>query len=285
LYREAVRKAKPRARAWIGRALGRLGVLAAVLYLLVLVALWFLQERLIFHPTPLPADHRFAFGSDVTEVRIEVPGATLSALHLRTPSPKAIVLYLHGNAGNLEMWFSRVGDWRTAGVDLFMIDYRGYGKSTGVVTNEDQLRADARAAWDLVASQYADVPKVIVGRSLGTALAAGLAAQVQPDLTVLISPYRSMTAMADLQFPWIPSAVLRYPLDTERDVAAIEGPVLVLHGIDDELIPIAQGEAVAKAAKRGELVQLEGVGHNDVQESPAYWGALGGALDRLAPGR
>lgn len=276
-----MRKAKPRGRAWIGRALVRFGLLAAVTYFVVLVAVWFLQERLIFHPTTLPADHRFDFGADVGEVRIEVPGATLHALHLRNPEPKALVVYLHGNAGNLETWFSRAGEWREAGVDLFMIDYRGFGKSTGVVTSEAQLRADARAAWDHVAHEYDGVPKVILGRSLGTALAAGLAAQVQPDLTVLVSPYTSMTAMAELQFPWVPSAVLRYPLDTIHDVGAIEGPVLVLHGVDDELIPIAQGEAVAKAAKRGEMVRLDGVGHNDVHGTPAYGRALGEALARL----
>lgn len=259
----------------------RIALVAAVFYFLVLVAIYFLQERLLFHPTKRAADHRYAFGDDVTEVAIEVPGAKLSALHLRNRSPRLLVLYLHGNAGDLETWFTRVEQWRGMDADVLMLDYRGYGKSTGVITSEAQLRADVRAAWDSVVGQYEGVPKVIVGRSLGTALAAGLAAQVQPDLTVLVSPYSSMSAMAALQFPWVPGAVLRYPLDTVHDVAKIDGPVLVLHGAQDDLIPIAQGEAVAAAAKRGEMVAIEGAGHNDVHSPGAYAEALGRAIAQL----
>ncbi|MBX7081682.1 MAG: lysophospholipase [Nannocystaceae bacterium] len=264
----------PRTR-WLVRIL----VIAVALWLALVGAVWCGQERLLFQPTVLPASHRFAFGDDVHELELAVPGATLSALHLQRPGAHGVVVFLHGNGGNLEGWFANVDFWRRAGWDLFMIDYRGYGKSTGAIDSEAQLRADVRAAWDAVAPQYQGRPRVVYGRSLGTALAAGLAADVQPELTVLVSPYRSMVALAGELYPWVPSFVARYPLRTELDVPRIDGGVLVVHGEADALIPVAHGEAVAALARHGTLVRLPGVGHNDVHESAAYRDAVLAALD------
>ena len=94
------------------------------------------------------------------------------ALHLRLPAPKGVVFFLHGNGGSLESWFINPEFYRRANYDLFMIDYRGYGKSTGQIESEAQLRADVRAAWATVAPQYAGRKVVFYGRSLGTGLAA-----------------------------------------------------------------------------------------------------------------
>jgi len=243
-----------------------------------LVLAWALQEKLLFHPEPLPADHTFDLGADVHEVTIDVPGARLSALHLRRPAPDAVVFYLHGNAGNLHNWFVHADQYRTANVDLFMIDFRGYGKSTGSIDDEAQLHADVRAAWDSIDAQYAGVPRVIVGRSLGTAIAARLASDVEPEMTVLISPYRSIVAMADMQFPWVPSFVLRYPLRTEDDIVEIEGRVMIIHGERDSLIPIAQAEALVARKPDAELVRLPDADHNDLQDFPLYWESLGKAI-------
>lgn len=256
--------------------------LPVAIYATLLGAVYCGQGRLIFHPTPLAADHRFALGDDVHEVTIDVPGAQLSALHLKLPAPHGVVVFLHGNAGNLDSWFTNTAAWRKANWDLFMIDYRGFGKSTGTIQSEAQLRADVRAAWDYIAPQYDGKPRVIYGRSLGTALAAGLAADVEPDLTVLVSPYRSMVALGAEHYPWVPAILSRYPLRTEDDAARITGPLLILHGDADTLIPIAHAEAIHARAPQSELVRLPGAGHDDVHEHPAYRTALLGALSSAA---
>ncbi|MBL8944461.1 MAG: alpha/beta fold hydrolase [Myxococcales bacterium] len=240
------------------------------LYTLALTAIWALQERLLFHPEVLPADHDFAFGADVHEVAIDVPGARLVALHLRNPDPAGVVFYLHGNGGSLEGWFANAEVYRRINFDLFMVDYRGYGKSTGAIEDEAQLRGDVRAAWDTIAAQYAGRRRVIVGRSLGTALAAGLAAEAAPEQTILVSPYQSMLEMADLQFPWVPHLLLRYPLRTQDDAARVHGPLMILHGERDGLIPIAQAEAIAAGRPGTELVRVSEAGHDDIHEFPAY---------------
>ena len=192
----------------------------AALYGVVIGVLWRGQERLLFLPQVLPAEHRFERGADVHETWVDVPGARLHALHLRQPdvnAAKGVVFFLHGNAGSLQSWFVNLDGYRRRGWDLFIIDYRGYGKSSGRIQSQAQLQADVRAAWDRIAPAYAGCKRVIYGRSLGT----GLAAQVEPDLTVLVSPYTSVVALAQEHYPWVPAAVLRYPLRTDAALAAV----------------------------------------------------------------
>ncbi|TDP73988.1 alpha/beta hydrolase [Roseateles toxinivorans] len=232
--------------------------------------LYLRQEQLLFQPDVLPADHRFALGDDVHELSLNVPGARLSALHLKLPRPKGVVFFLHGNAGSLQNWFVNIDFYRRANYDLFMLDYRGYGKSTGRIDSEAQLRADVRMAWEQVAPQYTGLPRVIYGRSLGTGLAAGLAAEVGPELTVLVSPYSSMQALMREHFPLVPSALLRYPLDTGLAAAQIARPLLLVHGTRDPLIAPAHSVALRAQAPAARLVYIEGAAHNDVHQFDSY---------------
>ncbi|MCB1916205.1 MAG: alpha/beta fold hydrolase [Rhodocyclaceae bacterium] len=264
---------------WMERngAAMRIAAIAAVVAMGVcataLGAVYWRQEALLFEPTVLPPDHTFAI-ADTREVRVEVDGATLSALHLRLPNPKGVIFFLHGNGGNLASWFTNPAFYRSVNYDLFMIDYRGYGKSTGRVESEAQLRADVRRAWDWVAPHYAGKSNVIYGRSLGSALAGGLAAEVQPALTILVSPYCSMAELARLHYPLIPTWLLRYPLSTCRDVARVRSALLLLHGEQDLLIPITQSEQIQVRAPQAELVRIVGAGHNDVHRFDAYTESL-----------
>ena len=202
-----------------------LSLAALLLYAGVLALLWWKQERLMFYPVPLPADYPLATAPDVHEVTVPVDGARLSVLHLRLPQPRGVVFFLHGNAGNLAGWFSDLDFYRQANYDLVMPDYRGFGKSTGHIALPAQLRRDVRAAWDTVANRYAGRKVVLYGRSLGTALAAELAADLAaagrpPALTVLVSPYTSMRDLTAEFYPWVPSFLVRYPLDTAAHIGA-----------------------------------------------------------------
>lgn len=267
-------------RRWL-RTLAPWAAALGALYLAAIAALWWDQEGLLFYPEPLPADHHFDFGSDVHETWVEVPGARINALHLRLPSPDGVVLFLHGNAGNLETWFTAASAFRQANFDLFMPDYRGFGKSTGRIDGQVQLEADVRAAWDAIASTYQGKRRVIYGRSLGTGLAALLAAQVQPDLTVLVSPYQSVAALAAEYYPWVPGAVLRYPLRTDQALAQVRTPVLMFHGDRDDLIPLAHSERLRELIPNATLLRVAGAGHDDVHQFPAYLDALRAALIHL----
>jgi len=256
----------------LGILLAAAGVVAALLALV-----YWRQEALLFQPERLPADYAFAL-PQVEEVSIAVDGASLSGLHLQLPQPKGLVFYLHGNAGSLASWFVDTDFYRQANFDLFMFDYRGYGKSTGSIRSEAQLRADVRAAWRRIAPRYRGLRKVILGRSLGTALAAGLAAEVRPDLAILVSAYWSMDEMRRLHYPYLPAWLLRYPLKTSEDVARIDGRVLLVHGELDDLIPPRHSALLQKRARDARVQLISGAGHNDLQDSDAYRKVIAAAL-------
>jgi pimeloyl-ACP methyl ester carboxylesterase len=255
--------------------------LAVLLYAVVLALLWWGQERLLFLPTTLAADHRYVLERDVHERTVDVPGAQLHALHLKLPAPRGVVFFLHGNAGNLESWFVDLEFFRRANFDLFMIDYRGYGKSSGRIESETQLHADVLAAWAAVAPEYAGRKRVLFGRSLGTGPAVQLALQAKPELTNLASPYASMRALAAEVYPWVPSALLRYPLATDALVARLDTPLLLVHGERDDLIPPHHAEALQRAQPKARLHIVAGAGHNDLQVFDEYLAVLRAALDAL----
>lgn len=259
---------------------------ALALYGLAIAWLWLRQENLLFFPEPLPAGYRLAVEPDVHELSIPVPGAQLSVLQLRRPDPKGVVFFLHGNAGNLAGWFTDTALYREANFDLVMMDYRGYGKSTGRIESEAQLRADVQAVWQAVAPRYAGRKLVVLGRSLGTALAADLAAQLgaagrPPELTILVSPYGSMRELSEEFYPWVPAAILRYPLDTARHALQIRGPVFLVHAARDELIGAHHPQRLQQLLPRARLQLIAGAGHNTIQEFPAYRQAMLRELDQL----
>jgi pimeloyl-ACP methyl ester carboxylesterase len=246
----------------------------AGLYFGILVLLYWQQERLLFLPTRLPAEHRFTVPG-VVERTVPVDGATLSALHFRQPDAKGVVFFLHGNGGSLQEWLTSTDFYRRTQFDLFIIDYRGYGKSTGRIESEAQLHADVRAAWDLIAPEYAGRKHVIYGRSLGTGLATNLATEVKADLLVLVSPYSSLRDAARDHYPWVPGAVLRYPMRTDQWLPKVTMPVLIMHGDRDSVIGIEHAERLAALKPEAQFVRLKDVAHNDVQMAREY-------LDRLA---
>jgi uncharacterized protein len=262
---------------WLRRLL--YAAFALVLVWAALVGLlWWQQERLLFMPSKLPQEHRFNFGADVHEVWVEVPGARLNALQLRNPQPRGLVFFLHGNAGSLQSWFAGVDFYRQQGFDLFMIDYRGYGKSSGRIQSQAQLEADVRATWQHIAAQYTGLRRVIAGRSLGTGLAAQLSAEVQPEVTLLISPYQSMQALAQEHYAWVPGWVLRYPLRTDVSLPQVKSSVVMVHGKADTLIGPHHSQQLLQALPSARLVEIDSAGHNDLQDFDAYFAALSKAI-------
>jgi pimeloyl-ACP methyl ester carboxylesterase len=176
------------------------------------------------------------------------------------------VLFFHGNAGNMSR---RVLDAQllvAEGFDVLMFDYRGYGQSTGRPTEEGTYR-DSRAALAALRGRAGVAPERVfyLGESLGAAIALALALEERPTGLVMRSPFTNILDMARLVYPMIPEILVPDAYPSIRRVHALGCPLLVLHGDCDQLIPLAQGQAVfaaARAPKRLEV--LPGVGHNDI---------------------
>jgi len=249
-----------------------------LLYAGVLGLLALKQESLLFYPVKLPAD--FVFNKpDVIERHIEVPGAELSALHFRQANARGLIFFLHGNAGNLDLWLPDTALYRKAGFDVFMIDYRGFGKSTGHIQNEAQLHADVLAAWNSVAGEYAGRPVVLYGRSLGSGLAARLATEVRADQLILVSPYASFLRLGHDHFPWAPSFVTRYTIRTDQWLPKVRMPILMIEGGLDKLVAPDHAIFLQTLRPDAELVMIDAAGHNDIHTFPAYTQTM---LEKLA---
>ena len=257
-----------------------LGGLAALGYALLLAALYFGQESLIFPGTPLPADYRFAFDAPFEELRVPVPGGSLDALLFKQPNPRGLVFYLHGNRGNLSTWTTGLELYQRANVDFFVFDYRGYGRSVGKNIDEAQLDADVRAAWNAIAPRYAGKPIAVIGRSLGSGLAVRLAREVNPALLVLVSPYASLVTEGQRRYPFVPGWLMKYPLRSEETIGDVKSPVLLVHGVRDNTIPFSESEVLKLRARSPvELLLIEDAGHGDIHRHPVYQATV---ADRLA---
>jgi pimeloyl-ACP methyl ester carboxylesterase len=228
------------------------------------------QEALLFHGTPLP--EQVQSPPNVEDRYIDVPGARLHGwLYHRPGGNKGLVMYLHGNAGNVATWLTQTGFWDEAGFDVFVLDYRGFGRSTGEISSEAQLHDDVLRAWQVVSPPYAGKRVVILGRSIGTGPAAHLSTAVASDLLVLVSPYASMQRMASEMYSWVPGFALKYPLHTDLDLPHTQASAtLIFHGDMDALIPIAHGRDLQKLCPSARFVTVPGAGHNDIQNFTLY---------------
>lgn len=264
-----------------------LSATVALAWGVTLGAVYLRQEGLLFHPEPLAQDTPLARGRPgdpqwVEEVRIPVPGAELHALHVRLPAPRGLVFFLHGNAGNVATWSSNLAYYQRVNYDLLLLDYRGFGKSSGHIDSEAQLHADVRAAWDSIAPAYAGRPVVVYGRSLGTGLAVHLAREVAPALLVLVSPYASVLELARRDYPIVPDWVLKYPLASDAAIGGVASPILIAHGGADALIPAEHAHRLASLSRAPtQLLEVPGAGHDDIHRFPAYLDGLAARLAEL----
>ncbi len=251
----------------------------AFAYIVSMVLLYFLQDRLIFPAEPLPQNHQFEFDAPFTEISFPVEGAMLNALHFKQKNPKGLIFFLHGNAGNLVDWATDLHFYQQANYDLFIFDYRGYGKSTGKLASQQQAIKDTQIAWDFIAPQYHNKPIVIYGRSIGSALATQLAQKVKPALLVLVSPFSSLIDMAKKRYPIAPTWLLRFPFETNKAIKNVSSPIVLIHGDKDDFIPIDHSYKLQKLTQQpSQLITISGAGHSDIHEFDEYIKGLANAL-------
>ena len=259
----------------IKKTFSLLALLTILAYLTAMAALYVFQDKLIFPAEPLPKDYQFSFDMPFTEINLPVDGAVLNALHFKQENSRGVIFFLHGNSGNLVDWVTDLEFYRRENYDLFIFDYRGYGKSTGELSSQSQAIDDVQTAWDFIAPQYKDKPIVIYGRSLGSALGTELAQKVNPALLVLVSPFTSMIDMARQRYPIAPSWLLRFPFETNKIIQNVSSDVLLIHGDKDDFIPIIHSQKLQQLTqKSSKLIIIKGADHSDIHHSDDYIKAL-----------
>ncbi len=265
-------------------------VLVSVLLALAIINGWmFLQQPgMIFFPLrqldATPAD----WGMPYEDVSLKTAdGIGLHGWYIPQPGAQRVLLFLHGNAGNISHRGDSIAIFRRLGLSVFIFDYRGYGRSDGTPT-EAGLYQDAAAAWDYLTKTrgLAANEILIFGRSLGGAVAAQLASRVQPGALILESSLSSARDFAQAVFPLLSRlVVVRYDFDTVARLAQVHCPVLVLHSPTDEIMPYRLGEKLYQSAHEPKrFVALQG-DHNTgfLQSQPQYQEALAEFIELLTP--
>lgn len=225
--------------------LKRLLLVTIAVMMLAVAGLYLFQDRLIFQSVKLAPDYTFTFDFPFEEHTIDVPGEngeviSISALWFRPDGPsKGMIVYFHGNRGNLQRWGNYAPNLTKHGYDVLMIDYRGYGKSTGS-PSEDALYADARTVWDWVQSRGPYPHTVIYGRSLGSAVASKLAGEVSSDLLILETPFDEIRGV--IRPYWRPLTdilPIRSVFSNKEHLKAVKVRKVILHGTKDSVVPLS----------------------------------------------
>lgn len=243
-------------------------VVACVLAVALLLGAAYLgQRRLMYFPDRTRTPPTSVGLSNVEEVTITAPdGARIINWWGKAKPGKPTLLYFHGNGGALVERTPRFERFMAEGWGVFMMSYRGYGGSDGSPTEADNI-ADAIRAYDYLAGQGlrpADI--VLYGESLGTGVAAQVAAQKRAAGLVLEAPYTSTVAVGALQYPYLPVAAGMFDrYETDRIIAAIDMPLLVLHGARDGVIPVGMGRKLIELAKEPKrIVEFPEGRHSDL---------------------
>lgn len=261
---------------------------AVSVYVILMLALYLMQGRMVFLSnfpgralTASPAD----IGLEYEDVSLPTrDNERLHGWYVTSTNSTGVVLFFHGNAGNISHRLDSIEIFHELDLDVLIIDYRGYGQSSGS-TSEQGTYTDAQTAWDYLVDMRNIAPEkiVIFGRSLGGAVASWLAARTTPGSVILESCFTSGVDMASRLYPFLPARLitrLKYPV--EEYVQQISSPLLVIHSQQDEIIPFDMGQSVFIAAPEPkEMLVLSG-DHNGgfLLNRNRYQAAIGKFLQR-----
>ena len=250
--------------------------LISILYLSMCLGLYFFQEKILFHPQTLPKNYPFKFSQPFEEkVIITKDGKKLNGLLFKSKNPKGLIFYLHGNAGSLDSWGEVAEVYTNLNFDVFILDYRGYGKSEGKIESEIQIFDDVQTVYNQVKKSYSEDRIIVLGYSIGTGLASKIASNNSPKMLILQAPYFSLNDMLHHTIPFIPELILKYKFDNSKYIKLCKMPVVIFHGDNDEVIYLGSSLKLQKLFKSSDtLFILKNQVHNGITNNPEYLKAI-----------
>jgi len=243
-----------------------------VLYIILSGGLFMFQEKYIFFPEKLEKSFQFNFDQKFEEINIRTnDGVNLHGLLFSMDNSKGLIFYLHGNAGSLSSWGGVAETYTDLNYDVFILDYRGYGKSEGSINGERQFFQDIQTVYDHLKAKYSENEIIVLGYSIGSGAAAKIASTNNPKLLILQAPYYNLSDLMRKFYPLIPTFVLKYKFRTDKYIKECKMPVIIFHGDQDEVIYYGSSLKLKKLFKPGDsLITLEGQYHNGMTDNEDY---------------
>jgi pimeloyl-ACP methyl ester carboxylesterase len=257
-----------------------------LVYAVVGIAWYYGQDRLLLHPVKMDSKEAYNFDQPFTELNLNYDTLTnLNVVQFKaTDRPadsvaKGVVLFFHGNSNNIAHDGPHAIELTSKGYEVWMMDYPGFGKSTGGRT-EKELYAYSLVFYKLARSRWKPAQIVLYGRSFGTGIAAQLASVRDCRRLILDCPYYSMTSIfRRYLFLYPVGMMLHYHLPTNEYLLAVTAPITIFHGDEDWTIPYSNARRLVPLLKPGdEFITISGAGHNDLHNSPIFRAKLDSVL-------
>lgn len=241
-------------------------------YIVLLALAYLLQERFIFKPEKLKQNFQYKYDVPFKELFFDVEeGVRINGLHFYCSKPNGLVLYFHGNSRSIKGWAKYAKDFSRYNYDVVLVDYRGFGKSTGKRNEKDMLN-DMQFVYDTLAATYHENHILVYGRSLGSGFATKIASDNRPRYLILDAPYFNFKKTVQRFLPILPvKFVLRFHLRTDKWITRVNCHTYIIHGTRDWLIPVSQSEQLqALNPRKITLIRIQGGGHNNLPSFPEY---------------
>jgi len=240
----------------------------AIVYLLGGIALYFLQDYILFHPVSLKRNHAFNFHQPYSDITIPVNEKdTIHLVDFQSTGSvtKGVLLYFHGNKKNISWYSKYVPHFTKQGYQVLMIDYPGFGKSTGKLT-EKKLYDWALQVYKIAIKRFASDSIIIYGKSMGTGIAAQLASTRDCKRLILETPYYDFPSVVSQYLPFYPVKwMLHYRFPTNDYLQNVTVPITLFHGTKDWVVPYKNSKRLIKLLKKSdELISIPGGHHNDL---------------------
>lgn len=250
--------------------------IVAIIYVSLAVIFYFAQDLFFFRPEKLPSNFQYKYPFPFEEVHFDMEdGGQINGIYFEVPNSLGVVYYLKGNSKSVKGWGKFARDFVGKGYDFFMVDYRGFGKSTGKRT-EQILFQDAQHIYKWLSKKYGEEKIVVLGRSFGSGVAARIASWNLPKMLILDSPYYSFKNLTSRFGFILPLGLIqRYQIKTHQFIKITQCPIHIIHGTKDTLIPYSHGERLYTENKdKIKFYPIDGGRHNDLPDFPQFHDTL-----------
>ena len=253
-----------------------------LLYASIGIVLFYLQDKILFHPKKLDAGYQFKFKGHFEEINIPFNDTDTMNLIIFLPDKipvKGIVIYYHGNMKNIEHYATFADPFLKLGYEVWMEDYPGFGKSTGFIM-EKKLYEQALQVKKMADVKFHSDSIIIYGKSLGTGIAANVASRTKAKMLILETPYYSIPSLfRSYAFMYPNEMMSSYKIRTHTFLEDVTYPVIIFHGTNDGVIPLRCAKKLEVVLKpTDKFITIEKASHNNLNDTPEYFAAMDSLL-------